>query len=221
MQETTAALWAAVIGASSAVLVGGLAFWAAMRTVGRTAIVQREQSFWASRRDTYAKMMTSLQVLDRTGYECLASFKNGDFSDSHLTKVQEAAHAFEQVQFVMSLEAPHDAFLATALKGAAKRVRRVVTGVTAWHQDHADAIQTATDEQWFDDISREVSRMASVRNQLFFLMRNDLHREVGDAPDHLPGSILRRIWPHARRNGFERLMINRDLIPETDNQRSG
>ncbi|MEU4272243.1 hypothetical protein [Streptomyces sp. NPDC026092] len=174
--------------------------------------MQREQSFWASRRDTYAKMMTSLQSLDRAGWECRDAFKSGDFSDAHLKKIQDAGHAFEQVRFVMSLEAPHDPFIATALKTAAGRVLRLVTGVIAWHQDNASSTPMATADEWFDDIRRELKKLGAARDSLFQTMRNDLHREVGGDPEHF-GVRVRVRRRRTRQRRIDRLLIDNDLVP--------
>ncbi|MFJ2196911.1 hypothetical protein [Streptomyces violaceusniger] len=135
MQESTAALWAAVIGAGAAILVGGLAFWAAMRQVRRTAVTQREQSFWQSRRDTYAKMMLALQNADRANNECLAAFHEGDFADSHQNKAVEAAHKIDEVRFVLILEAPQDPVFAHAVRVANRKASVVTTGLIAWRRD--------------------------------------------------------------------------------------
>ncbi|RSS59569.1 hypothetical protein [Streptomyces sp. WAC01280] len=182
--------------------------------------MQREQSFWASRRDTYARMMTALQSFDRAIHECLTAFKVGNFDDALLKKVREAGHEFEQVQFVMSLEAPHDPFIAAALKGAATRVRRLVTGAVAWRQDSASLAQSATNDQWFDDLGRELNKVSIVRQTLFQTMRNDLHREVGEDPTHY-GVRVRVLTRKGRRERFTRRMIDRDLAPDVDAQGNG
>lgn len=184
MEETTAALWAASIGASAAILVGTLAFWAVMRQVRRTALTQREQAFWQSRRDTYVKMMLSLQKFERASTECLPACQSGNFSEDHVENVTAAAWAFEEARFVLLLEAPHDPMLAMALKTTNRKLQRVMTGYVAWKEEFETDPSTVNVSRWTDDIQRESRKLAQARNSIFVVMRNDLHREVGADIQH-------------------------------------
>ena len=55
--ETQAALLAAVIGALSALMAGGMAGWVAFRQVARAAESQRRQTQWERRSDDYASFI--------------------------------------------------------------------------------------------------------------------------------------------------------------------
>ncbi len=57
MTETQAALYAALVGALSALVVGCIAGWAALRQVTKTAEAQRKQADWQLRSEDYANFI--------------------------------------------------------------------------------------------------------------------------------------------------------------------
>ncbi|MGW2497303.1 hypothetical protein ACWCV2_22740 [Streptomyces pseudogriseolus] len=188
MDRATAALWAAFITASAAILVGGLAFYSAVRVARRTAMVQREQAFWNSRRDTYVSVMHAFGKIDRARVECLLAYRKGEFSDSSLIeKLTDASYEFEAARLAMLLEAPHDPVIAAALKTANRKQQAVLHLYMAWNSAGSEGDDKARDVTYWDLEEQAVQRkLAAARNSLFIAMRNDLHREVGGDFVHGP-----------------------------------
>ncbi|MFI0714709.1 hypothetical protein ACH4SK_29560 [Streptomyces inhibens] len=60
MTETQAALYAAAVGALSALVVGCIAGWAALRQVAKTAEAQRKQADWQLRSEDYANFVRAM-----------------------------------------------------------------------------------------------------------------------------------------------------------------
>ncbi|MFJ1977732.1 hypothetical protein [Streptomyces albogriseolus] len=57
MTETQAALYAAAVGVLSALVVGCMAGWVALRQVAKTAEAQRKQAAWQLRSEDYANFI--------------------------------------------------------------------------------------------------------------------------------------------------------------------
>ncbi|UFR07118.1 hypothetical protein KBP30_40950 [Streptomyces sp. Go40/10] len=179
MSESTAALWAAAIGAAAATLVGGMAFWAAMRQVRLTALVQREQAFWQFRRDTYAKFMGLLAQFDRIAQKHLAAHHRGNFTEEQESEMSEALLALHQGQCALMLECPGDPYITGTVGGISGVVQSIVTGFTDWRYDVHRISPRRSRDDWVGFISEKGRYLQQLADELFQALRNDLHREVG------------------------------------------
>ncbi|MFF7234411.1 hypothetical protein [Streptomyces sioyaensis] len=106
MSDAMAALWAALIGAFAALLVGGVAFVAALKQVTKTAYSQRQQAFWQLRRDTYANYLLALRGFSRAARTCSTHLMRGDADAQILESVKDAAEKFHDVAAVLDIESP-------------------------------------------------------------------------------------------------------------------
>ncbi|MFE6683938.1 hypothetical protein [Streptomyces sp. NPDC057729] len=192
MDKTWVPVFAACITATAAFTAGMLAFLAAVRNIRRAAVVQREQAFWQSRRDTYVGIMQSFSKFDRASLDCLTAYQEGDFSGAHLEKLTDACFVFEEARFAMLLEAPHDPIIASALKVANRKLQALLHLCMNWKHAADEGDEKAQDlEYWNDEAERHRGKFGQARNSLFVAMRNDLHREIGG--DFVHGPIRFRL----------------------------
>ncbi|MET7609048.1 hypothetical protein ABZS96_43285 [Streptomyces avermitilis] len=82
MTETQAALYAAAIGALSALVVGCIAGWAALRQVAKTAQAQRKQTDWQLRSEDYANFVRAMfRFRASIGHAAQASHLSADLAN--------------------------------------------------------------------------------------------------------------------------------------------
>ncbi|WP_150112970.1 hypothetical protein [Streptomyces violaceusniger] len=82
MTETQAALYAAAVGALSALVVGCIAGWAALRQVAKAAEAQRKQVDWQLRSEDYANFVRVMfRFRDSIGYAAQASQLSADLAN--------------------------------------------------------------------------------------------------------------------------------------------
>ncbi|MFH8530468.1 hypothetical protein ACH4GE_18860 [Streptomyces tendae] len=177
MNESTTALLAAGIGAGSALLVGGLAFWAAMRQVRISAKLQREHSFWASRRNTYATHMNKVQECERLFYRALGSVETGRLSIAEVDSILQSVAAFENVHYVMALEIP-SGDMNEPYEKVHKNLIDAMVLLTEVSQLLDHGVRGADVDHLTDRIRQAIRDTRSASSDLFVKMRRDLHDEV-------------------------------------------
>lgn len=80
--ETQAALYAAAVGALSALVVGCIAGWAALRQVAKTAEAQRRQADWQLRSEDYANFVRAMfRFRASVGHAAKASQLSADLAN--------------------------------------------------------------------------------------------------------------------------------------------
>ncbi|MGX1675617.1 hypothetical protein [Streptomyces sp. NPDC055400] len=131
--------------------------------------------------------MHSFSKFDRTTSKCLAEFRKRNFSGDHLSKVMDAAYAFEEARYSMSLDAPHDPIIAAALKDVNRNLQALSGVFVIWNKASEGKDRKALDrEHWIQEHDSAKAQFAKAREFIFQAMRDDLHREVGEDFAHGP-----------------------------------
>ncbi|GGU06412.1 hypothetical protein [Streptomyces coeruleorubidus] len=178
MDESTSALAAAVIGAGAAVLVGGLAFWAAMRQVRISANMQREHSFWASRRDTYARYTNAIQAYERLAYQALSEMRRGQVTQETKSAVMSAGFRFEEVHFVLALDMPVDVGIQEPYGKLHQAFTDSILQFHEWHLLRDGGVDVSPADH-AARIAENLEKMREAAGEMFVGLRTDLHRRVG------------------------------------------
>ncbi|MGI5252782.1 hypothetical protein [Actinacidiphila glaucinigra] len=174
MSESTAAIFAAFIGAGAALLAGGFAFLAALKQVTKTATTQRDQAFWDSRRDTYAKALVTAANFQRVSDECAhALVSTSGLQDELARRLDDAAHDFETARAVLCLQAPDGHGVANAISVTHSYLWEACKIIELWAAGEVNQYQS-----WESRLEDTLSTLNEVVSSLAEALRADLHREV-------------------------------------------
>jgi hypothetical protein len=180
MSEAMAALWAALIGALAALLVGGFAFVAALKQVTKTAYTQRQQAFWQLRRDSYANFLLSYSAFTAAADDCFKSLAhNAEVTDAAMRKMDDAASELANMAAILDLEAPDDGELLGCVADVKSGVFEMHRFVRNW-RDRVSGLRSRdpVNVQYHYEYQAIGARVAAKVNWLRGIFRADLHDEM-------------------------------------------
>ncbi|MER7205124.1 MULTISPECIES: hypothetical protein [unclassified Streptomyces] len=177
MSDATAALVAALIGASAAVLAGGLAIHAALKQVSKSAVTQREQAFWELRRDAYAKALVSYRGFERVAWEFNEAAKTEEVSSLKglLDKMDNAAYSFEESKAVLDISVPEDSDVARAVRNVNDYITDAMMVVELWYEGSPNP------DGWSPRYASSLSKVGDCGSVMVDALRDDLAKDVEPA----------------------------------------
>lgn len=177
VSDTTAALVAALIGAGAAVLAGGLALYAALKQVSKSAVTQREQAFWELRRDAYARALVACQGFDRTAWEFSEASKTQAVGslESLVQKLDDAAYRFEESKAVLDISVPWDGDVARAVRNVDDYIADLMMVVQCWYEGVPNS------DGWQPRFASALAKINELVAELVDALREDLARDVEPA----------------------------------------
>ncbi|MEU4092006.1 hypothetical protein [Streptomyces sp. NPDC026673] len=174
MSEEKAVVLAALIGAAAAILVGGLAFAAAVRQVTKSAEIQRDQAFWQAQRDSYTQFITA-------AHECVRMLRH--FESISEVEWEEIAKWHEK------LSLSYSALLLAVLDPEIRQNAHTVKNIFDRMKRLLDERRTpgyVPSREVLETIRREKDMVVNAIGELRLAMLRDLHRAAVTPPRRRP-----------------------------------
>ncbi|MFI0217683.1 hypothetical protein [Streptomyces lydicus] len=180
MTETQAALYAAAVGALSALVVGCIAGWAALRQVAKTAEAQRKQADWQLRSEDYANFVRVMfRFRASVGHAAVASQVSADLANEVHALYGDIANVAATLSMRISADPVMDAML--GLVNCAYALHSRVTDRRQLYLPSRDAAMDRLLEQFED---AELAVRIAFRDDLWGGKPPQHSRPAGTSTDH-------------------------------------
>ncbi|MEU0656896.1 hypothetical protein ACWEV9_25805 [Streptomyces albogriseolus] len=165
MTETQAALYAAAVGALSALVVGCIAGWVALRQVAKTAEAQRKQAAWRLRSEDYANFIRAMfRFRAAIGLAERAPHISADYANEVRTLYVDLANVAATLTMRVAADPVMNAML--DLENAAYALHSRVTDGRDLNLPSGDSIMHRVLEEFEDGNSLCVTSSATIHGEV-------------------------------------------------------